>query len=181
MTLAAIHRLGNQFKGVWFMKVLPQFNRGVLRHATLLRVGIVAILALATSGLVAGNATAATKTSGSLTFTGALKGKLKLGPNSGCDASDNGVTLSSFTTTLPSKKFKTWSVTVYVTKLGHYKKFKFLTDSFVLGTSDLTGWVATNGSMTVIAHSGTVNATLDGHEGLATGTIHVTGTWICGS
>jgi hypothetical protein len=91
------------------------------------------------------------------------------------------LTLSAFATTLPSEKFKTWSVAIFVTKLGTCKKFKFLTDSFVLGTSDYTGWIATKGSMTVIATSGTVNLTLGGHEGLATGTVHVAGTWYCGS
>jgi hypothetical protein len=142
----------------------------------------VPLLALAITGVAAGSASASkVSTNGSLVFTGALKGTLKLGPNSGCDASSNGVTLSSFTTTLPSKKFKTWSVTVYVTKLGTYKKFKFLKDSFVLDTNNLTGWVATKGSMTIIAKSGTVNLTLDGHEGQATGTVHVAGTWTCGS
>jgi hypothetical protein len=162
------------------MKDFSRVARGERQHKTWLRVGAGAILALSTLGLVGGNAFGAATSSGSFVFTGALKGTLKLGPNSGCDVSANGVTLSSFTTILPSKKFKTWSVTIYVTKLGSYKKFKFLGDSFVLDTSNFTGWVAATGTMTVSATSGSVNATLSGHEGEATGTVHVKGTWNCG-
>jgi len=163
------------------MKEFSRVARLRRQHTTWPRVGAGALLTLSMLGLIGGNATASTKTSGSLVVTGALKGTLKLGANSGCDASKHGVTLSSFTTTLPSKKFKTWSVTIYVTKLGTYRKFAFLKDSFVLGTSNNTGWVATEGSMTIIKHSGTVNLTLGAHEGEATGTVHVAGTWICAS
>ncbi|MFZ1063080.1 MAG: hypothetical protein WAN30_06370 [Acidimicrobiales bacterium] len=162
------------------MRLLKHTNRGGRRRTSFLLLGVSSLL-VASTGLVGANAGAATTTSGSLVFTGALKGTLKLGPNSGCDASNNGVTLSSFTTTLPSKKFKTWSVTIFVSKLGTYKKFKLGNASFVLGTSNFTGWVATKGSMTIIANSGTVNLTLGGHEGEATGTVHVAGTWTCGS
>jgi len=162
------------------VKDISHVARSGRQHTTRL-VSAALLLAVSLVGLVGGSATASTTTSGSLVFTGALKGTLKLGSNSGCDASTNGVTLSSFTTTLKSKKFKTWSVTVYVTKLGTYKKFAFGVDSFVLDTSNYTGWVATKGSMTVIATSGSVNLTLGGHEGEATGTVHVAGTWNCGS
>lgn len=117
--------------------------------------------------------------SNQLVFTGALTGTLKIGADSGCDASANGVTLSSMEGHLSSKKFTTWAVTVYVAKLGTFTKFKFLKDSFVLGTSSDSGWVATSGSMTITASGGTVNLTLGAHEGLSTGTVHVKGAWSC--
>ena len=146
---------------------------------TRFRILVAGVFAVATLAMAV-PASAAT-TSGTLTFSGAISGTLKLGANSGCDASANGVTLSSMTGHLSSKKFTVWSVTVFVTKLGKYSKFKFLHDSFVLGTSNYTGWVATKGTMTVGATSGSVNATLGGHEGEATGTITVKGNWTCQS
>lgn len=176
-----VQRFGTRLKGALTMKKHTHRSLAGHQHATWLRIGLASLLSLSLVGLISNDATASTRTSGSLVFTGALKGTLKLGSNSGCDASDNGVTLSSFATTLPSKKFKTWSITIVVSKLGTYKRFKLGHDSFVLGTSDYTGWVATKGSMTIIAHTGSVNLTLGGHEGKATGTVYVAGTWTCGS
>jgi hypothetical protein len=141
-------------------------------------VGAVLLLALALAYAPAASASASGSTN-ALVFTGALTGTLKIGPNSGCDSSANGVTLSSFTTSLSSKKYKTWSITVYVNKPGTYTKFKLLKSSFVLETSNLTAWVATSGKMTVTSHSGTVNLTLGAHEGAATGTVYVKGSWNC--
>jgi len=145
-----------------------------------IRVLAVGAMTAATLAIAVPSASAVT-TSGKLTFSGAISGTLTLGVSSGCDASTNGVTLSSMTGHLSSKKFKTWSVTVFVKKPGVYNKFKFLTDSFVLDTSDFTGWVATKGTMSITATGGSVNATLAGHEGQATGSIKVKGTWKCQS
>jgi hypothetical protein len=148
------------------------------RGTSKVAIGAVPLLALALAiGPAAG--ASASGSANALVVTGALTGTLKIGPNSGCDASANGVTLSSFTTSLSSKKYKTWSVTVFVAKPGTYTKFKFLKSSFVLETSNLTAWVATKGTMTITSHSGTVNLTLGAHEGAATGTVHVKGSWRC--
>ena len=62
--------------------------------------------------------------------------------------------------------------------------------SFVL-QSGLNGWVATSGSFTIRGKSGTegaaqlgetvtANITLGAHEGSATGTVYVKGSWKCG-
>ena len=180
MTLSVtMHRIDIQLWGAWIMKERLRVIRSFLRNSTLLRLSTVAILALSLSGFVAQNADAASTPSGSLVFTGALNGTLVLGPHSVCKATKHGVTLSSFTTTLSSQNNPTWSVSVYVIKLGTYQKFRAPADSFVLNTRDGDLWVATQGSMTVIAKSGTVNLTLDDHEGLTAGTVRVTGTWIC--
>jgi hypothetical protein len=153
-------------------------SRARYRRTARAVVGAVPLLALALAYAPAAGASASGSTN-ALVFTGALTGTLKIGPNSGCDASANGVTLSSFTTSLSSKKYKTWSISVFVTKLGTYMKFKFLKSSFVLETSNLTAWVATSGKITITSDSGTVNLTLGAHEGAATGTVHVKGSWNC--
>jgi hypothetical protein len=139
------------------------------------------VLGLSVLGLAPLSATAAAAPSGSLVFNGALNGTLQLGPRSLCHAGKHGVTLSNFTTTLASGNGAKWSVNVHVVKLGTYKRFRTVTDSFVIDTSGGDLWVATQGSMTVIAKSGTVNLTLSDHEGLNIGTVHVAGTWICAS
>ena len=147
------------------------------KFTTRMQVAAAAVLAASTLALAV--PASAAGPSGKLAFSGALSGTLVLGPTSGCDASTNGVTLSSMTGHLSSKKFKTWSVTVYVTKVGTYSSFKFLKDSFVLDTSNFTGWVATKGTMTITSTGGRVNATLAGHEGQASGTLKVKGSWQC--
>lgn len=149
----------------------------MLRFTTHMRVAATSALVLSSLALAA--PASAAGPSGKLAFSGALSGTLVLGPTSGCDASTNGVTLSSMSGHLSSTKFKTWSVAVYVTKVGTYSSFKFLRDSFVLLTSNFTGWVATKGIMTVTATGGNVNATLAGHEGQASGTLKVKGSWKC--
>ena len=152
-------------------------SRASYRSTAKAVVGAVPLLALALAYAPAAGASAS-GSANALVFTGALTGTLKIGPNSGCDASANGVTLSSFTTSLSSKKYKTWSITVFVNKPGTYTKFKFLKSSFVL-RRNLTAWVATSGKMTITSHSGTVNLTLGAHEGAANGTVHVKGGWNC--
>jgi hypothetical protein len=45
--------------------------------------------------------------------------------------------------------------------------------------SGLNGWVATKGTMTLGINSGKVNLTLGAHEGAASGTVYVKGSWKC--
>jgi hypothetical protein len=128
------------------------------------------------------NSAAASSPTNALVVTGALKGTLKIGPKSTCDASTHGVQLSGFTTSLSSTKYKKWSVTVSVAKPGTYTKFKFGgSSSFALESGGLNAWVATSGTMTIKTSTGTVNLTLGAHEGSATGTVYVKGSWRCKS
>ena len=125
-------------------------------------------------------AAAASTTTNSLVVTGALKGILKVGATTTCDASVHGAQLSSFTTSLSSTKYKHFSVTASVPKAGTYTKFTFGgSSSFVLQSGGLNAWVATSGTMTIKATSGTVNLTLGAHEGSTSGTLYVKGGWSC--
>lgn len=134
------------------------------------------------TAIVFANSAAASSPTNALVVTGALKGTLKVGPKSTCDASTHGVQLSGFTTSLSSTKYKKWSVTVSVAKPGTYTKFKFGgSSSFALESGGLNAWVATSGTMTIRASTGTVNLTLGAHEGSATGTVYVKGGWSCKS
>jgi hypothetical protein len=45
--------------------------------------------------------------------------------------------------------------------------------------SGLNGWAATKGTMTLGNNSGKVNLTLGAHEGTASGTVYVKGSWKC--
>jgi hypothetical protein len=130
----------------------------------------------------AGGASASNSPTSSLVVTGAMKGTLKLGPKSYCLAGSNGVTLSAFTTSLSSTKYKHWTIDITVAKLGTYTSFKSLenggTSHFVL-ESGVDAWVATSGTMTIKADSGTANVVLAAHEGTASGTVSVKGSWSC--
>jgi hypothetical protein len=71
------------------------------------------------------------------------------------------------------------SITISLSKPGAAaKKFNSSTATFVL-QGGLDGWVATKGTMTLGINSGTVNLTLGAHEGSASGTVHVKGSWKC--
>ena len=86
-----------------------------------------------------------------------------------------------------------WSLSLVFPGNGTYKSFVFGgKDSFVL-QSGLNGWVATHGAFTIhgknggerggnvqLDETGTVNLTLGAHEGGATGTVYVKGSWKCG-
>jgi len=164
------------------MGLKTRWSRVVIGYRLILKASASLLLAVSTIAMVPSHASAATKTktSGSLVFTGGLKGTLKLGSKSTCDTSASGVTLGSFTTSLKSKSFSGWSVTVKMPKLDTYKKFRPGIDTFTLEASGSSSWVAISGSMTLIAHSGSVNLTL-GREGGFSGTVYVAGTWICAS
>lgn len=126
----------------------------------------------------ASSASAATPTN-SLVVTGALSGTLKLGPTSSCSGTSGYASLSSFATTLSTKKYSKWSITITLAKHGAAaKKFNSSTATFVL-QSGLNGWVATKGTMTLGNGSGSVNLTLGAHEGTASGTVHIKGSWSC--
>ncbi len=134
------------------------------------------------TAIVFADSAAASSSTNALVVTGALKGTLKIGPKSTCDASTHGVQLSGFTTSLSSTKYKKWSVTVSVAKPGTYTKFKFGgSSSFALESGGFNAWVATSGTMTIKASTGTVSLTLGAHEGSATGTVYVKGGWSCKS
>ena len=116
--------------------------------------------------------------SGSMTFSGALKGTLKVTPTAACTASANGVQMGDFNTKLSPNKATNWSVTVLVPGSGTFRKFKLGHTSFVLA-SGFNGWVATSGLITVKGNTGKVNLVLSAHEGTATGVVHVKGAWSC--
>ena len=134
-------------------------------------------LPLATVVLLVGSASAGTPVN-ALTFSGALKGTLKITATTACSAGPNGVQLGDFNSKLSPVKATNWSVTILAPGNGTYKQFKLGRTSVVLA-SGFNGWVATSGSFTVHGKSGTVNATLGAHEGSAKGTVHVKGGWSC--
>jgi hypothetical protein len=117
--------------------------------------------------------------SGSMIFSGALKGTLKITPTAACTAGANGVQMGDFNTKLSPSKATNWSVTVLVPGSGTFRKFQLGRTSFVLATSGFTGWVATSGWITVKGDTGKVNLVLGAHEGAATGVVHVKGGWSC--
>ncbi len=117
--------------------------------------------------------------SGSMTFTGALKGTLKVTPTAACTAtSGHGVQMGDFHSKLSPSKATNWSVTVLVPHSGTFRTFKLGRTSFVLA-SGFKGWVATSGSITVSGTTGKVNLVLSAHEGGTTGVVHVQGWWNC--
>jgi len=159
--------------------VANETSRSAIHRRT--KVALVAVPLLVT-GLVpmivpVGSALAAA--TNSLVVSGALSGTLKIGPVTSCSGTNKYASLSSFSTTLSSKKYKNWSITITLAKPGAAaKKFSSSTATFVL-QSGLNGWVATKGTMTLGSSSGAVNLTLGAHEGSASGTVHVKGSWKC--
>ena len=164
------------------MGTTTRCSQVVIVNRTLLKAGVGLLLAVPMIAMAPGYASAATKTktSGSLVFSGGLMGTLKLGSKSKCDSSANGVTLSSFTTSLNSKDLNGWTVTVKVPKFDTYKKFRPGIDTFTLDANSSSSWIAISGSMTIITHSGSVNLML-GRVGSFSRTVYVAGTWICAS
>lgn len=155
--------------------------RTSLRTAAL----IMSVFALSASAALAGtfapshHANQTKVYSGSMTFTGALKGTLKITPTAACSASANGVQMGDFNKTLAPSKSTNWAVTVLVPGSGTFTKFQLGRVSFVLATSGFKGWVATSGSITVKGDTGKVNLVLGAHEGAATGVVKVKGQWSC--
>ena len=117
--------------------------------------------------------------SGSMTFSGALKGTLKITPTAACTAGANGVQMGDFNTALSPSKSTNWAVTILVPGSGTFRKFQLGRVSFTLTTSGFKGWVATSGSITVKGDTGKVNLVLGAHEGAATGVVKVKGQWSC--
>lgn len=147
----------------------------------LAKVALVAVplLAMASVSMFGPVVSASASSTNFFQVSGALSGTLKIGPVTECSGSTNNAQLSSFSTTLSSKKYKKWSITISLTKPGAAaKKFNSSTATFVL-QSGLNGWVATKGTMTLGNNSGTVNLTLGAHEGTASGTVYIKGSWKC--
>lgn len=135
-------------------------------------------IAAVAAGAPAGSAAAPTH-SGAMTFSGALRGTVKITRLSTCTGSPHGLNWDLGAKLSPSKATN-WSVTIVTQHSGSWKTFHpgQSLPSFVL-QSGLNGWAATTGSLTVSGTSGKVNLTLGAHEGSATGTVHVTGSWNC--
>lgn len=156
-----------------------QTNRLAIHRKTKVALTVMPLLATVLVSMIVPVASASASTINSLAVSGALSGTLKIGPVSSCSGSTKYASLSSFSTTLSSKKYKNWSINITLAKEGAAaKKFNSSTASFVL-QSGLNGWVATKGTMILGNSSGKVNLTLGAHEGSASGTVHVKGSWKC--
>ena len=156
-----------------------QSNRFAIHRMAKVVLAAVPLLAMVSVSMIVPVASASASTTNSLVVSGALSGTLKIGATTSCSGSTTNAQLSSFSTTLSSKKYKKWSITISLTKPGAAaKKFKSSTATFVL-QSGLNGWVATKGTMTLGNNSGKVNLTLGAHEGTASGTVYVKGSWKC--
>jgi len=130
------------------------------------------------TGASAGSVAALTH-SGAMTFSGALRGTVKITRLSTCTGSPHGLNWDLGAKLSPSQATN-WSVTIVTQHNGTWKTFHpgQSLPSFVL-QSGLNGWVATKGSLTISGTSGRVSLTLGAHEGSATGTVQVTGSWNC--
>jgi len=125
-----------------------------------------------------------------LTFSGALRGTVPSQRTSSCTAGSGGMNWPLDTTLAPSTA-KNWSLSLVFPGNGTYTSFVFGGKSSFVLQSGLNGWVATSGSFTIRGKSGTegaaqlgetvtANITLGAHEGSATGTVYVKGSWKCG-
>jgi len=126
----------------------------------------------------AGSASAST-TRNALTFSGALKGTLKIRATTTCDSGPHGTNLSGFASKLSPSKATNWSISLTYPGNGTYKSFVFGGKASFVLQSGLNGWGATKGSFTIRGKTGTVNLTLGAHEGSAKGTVYVKGGWSC--
>src|ERR1017187_10481418 len=120
-----------------------QSNRFAIHRLAKVALVAVPILAMASVATIVPVVSASASTTNSFVVSGALTGTLKIGPVTSCSGSTTNAQLSSFSTTLSSKKIKNWSITISLTKPGAAaKKFKSSTATFVL-QSGLNGWDAT--------------------------------------
>jgi len=161
------------------MKVVGQGHRasGALRL-------LVPLVALSFAVALLPAASSGAGTVNVITVSGALKGTLKVVPNINCSSpSSAGGTLAWVKVTLSPRKAAAWSISYRVPKPGTYKRFGMgVGTSFVLETSNFTAWVAAKGTLTVTGKTGaagSANVTLSEHEGSATGTVYVKGSWNC--
>ncbi|HXZ83232.1 MAG TPA: hypothetical protein VED84_05735 [Acidimicrobiales bacterium] len=148
---------------------------GVLHRLPLLLAVLFAVALLPASGAGAGSTNA-------ITVSGALKGTLKIVPNFNCyTVSAHNDTLSWASAKLSPRKAAPWTINIVVPGPGTWKKFAVGKVYVVLETSGLVAWVSSSGSVTVGGKgtTGSINATLGLHEGTATGTVHLTGSWSC--
>lgn len=156
-----------------------QPNRFAIRRFAKVALVALPLLAMASVSMIVPAVSVSASTTNSLKVSGALSGTLKIGPVSSCTGTTKYAQLSSFSTTLSSNKYKNWSISISLTKTGAAaKKFSSSTATFVL-QSGLNGWAATKGTMTLGNNSGKVNLTLGAHEGTASGTVYVKGSWKC--
>jgi hypothetical protein len=123
-----------------------------------------------------------------LTFSGKLTGTLKLIPADDCGgSSSNGTQLDDIAGKLRGSKGDQWTLTVFVPKNGTFKiKAPALgsspTSSVTLetpGKSEAFSWDATGGSVTLDGNSGSLNVTLKGVTGGASGKVKIKGSWDC--
>jgi hypothetical protein len=153
---------------------------GMLRLLPLVLAVSFAAALLPASGAGAGSTNA-------ITVSGALKGTLKVVPRVTCSGLNSGQeTLSWNSAKLSPKKAQAWSIIFNkVTRPGTFK----LVPSTILHTKlnvVLMGgiayaWVSSAGKLTVGkgGMTGSINATLGLHEGTATGTVYLKGSWKC--
>jgi hypothetical protein len=127
-----------------------------------------------------------------LTFGGALHGTVTSHNMSSCDAGSGGMNWPLDTKLSPSKATN-WSLSLTFPGNGTYKSFVSGGDASFVLQSGLDAWVATSGSFTVhgknhgerggsiqLDETVTANITLAAHEGGASGTVEVKGSWKCG-
>jgi hypothetical protein len=122
-----------------------------------------------------------------ITVSGALKGTLKVVPHVTCSGLNGGQeTLSWNSVKLSPKKAQAWSIIFNkVTRPGTYKlvpsTIMAIKTNVVLMGGIAYAWVSSAGKLTVgkAGTTGSVNATLSLHEGTATGTVYLKGSWNC--
>jgi hypothetical protein len=125
----------------------------------------------------------------SFTFSGGLNGTLKLIPADDCGGSSGGETqLDSIVGKLKGSKTDQWTIIVIAPKNGTFT-IKPATTGLASSTVTLEtpgknvalSWDATKGSITANGNSGSVNVTLKGTTGGASGTVKIKGSWDCPS
>jgi hypothetical protein len=164
------------------MKVrnLESRTSSVLRLVPLVLVVSFAAALLPASGAGAGSTNV-------ITVSGALTGTLKVVPNVTCSGLNSGQeTLSWNSAKLSPKKAQAWSIIFNkVTGSGTWKLSPSTILSPKLNVVLMGGiayaWVSSAGKLTVgkAGATGSINATLGLHEGMATGNVYLKGSWNC--
>jgi hypothetical protein len=144
------------------------------------------LLALSFAAALIPASSAGAGSTNAITVSGALKGTLKVVPNVTCSGLSGGQeTLSWNSAKLSPKKAQAWSIVMNnVPRAGKWK-----IPAAGMGKLDVVlmggiafGWVSSSGSLTIGNKSGltgTINATLSLHEGTASGTVDLKGSWNC--
>jgi hypothetical protein len=150
---------------------------GLLRLLPLVLVVSFAAALLPASGAGAGSTNV-------ITVSGALKGTLKVVPNVTCSGLNSGQeTLSWNSAKLSPKKAQAWSIIFNrVPRPGKWKLSTAVDKTNVVLMGGIAyAWVSSGGSVTVgkAGSTGSINATLGLHEGVAKGTVYLKGSWNC--